>query len=256
MTWSERLAHMAKFQKGDYFTHHVPGFVADKLEAHNQRNAASAVQVAHMIAKLLLTRGPAYVRETFAPIRHVLPQAVAGYLATCDLAVGSLAPTVLDLSNATNAFEIVGFDVPPSVLESFRRYLPAVEDFREYFQWRLEKGFAALALNDRRVWAPVAGYLPDQPIPFTPRETFEFNLQGLLAHLGAARLAGANFEDVRPAWWSFMACADALLDTNQMNEDLILWVARIVYHHIAEQPLGEVGELLHTSIQRCVAAGI
>jgi hypothetical protein len=160
------------------------------------------------------------------------------------------------MSDATNAFELIGFDVPPSVLESFRPYLPAIQDFRDKIRWRWTKGFTALALNERLVWAPVAGYLPDQPIPFTPGETFEFNVQGLLAHLGAACLAGASFEDVAPAWRSFMMCVDSLINTHQIEYVLVLWVARFVYHHIGQHPLGTVGELLHAEIQRCIADGL
>ena len=256
MTWSERLAHMVKSQTGDYFTHHVPRFVALKLEAHTQGSAGSAGQVGYMAAKLLFTRGPAFVREVFAPIRHVLPQAVAVYVARRDPALGEFSPGMMDLSDAANAFQIIGFDVPSSVLESLRPYLPGIMELREYPQLRWNKGFTALALNERLVWAPIAGYLPDQPVPFTPRETFGFNVQGLLAHLGAARLVGATFEDVQPAWRSFMASADSLVNTHQINYELVLWIARIVYHHIGQHPLGTVGELLHAEIQRCVAADV
>jgi hypothetical protein len=256
MTWSERLAHMVSFQTGNYFTHHVPHFVAQRLDAHTRGSWGAADRVGRMSAELLFTHGPAFVRETFAPIRHVLPQAVAGYLAECDPAAGALSPMIMEMSDTTNAFELIGFDVPPSVLESFRPYLPRIEELRDYPQWRWGKGCTALALNERLVWAPIAGYRPDQPIPFVPRETFEFNVQGLLAHLGAARLAGARFEDVEPAWHSFMESADSLLDAHQIDYVIVLWVARIVYHHIGQQSLGSVGDLLYAEIQRCVAAGL
>lgn len=78
-------------------------------------------------------------------------------------------------------------------------------------------------------------------------------MQGLLAHLGAARLAGARFEDVEPAWRSFMESADPLIDAHQIDYVLITWVARIVYHHIGRQPLGSVGDLLYAEIQWCIA---
>ena len=259
MTWTRRIAHINEFFDPDYLAEGVPRFVAQRLEAHKQGSAGAAGQVARMIAELLFTRGPAFVRETFAPIRHVVPQAVATYLEKCDVTIRegrSLSTVILDLSNATNAFEILGFDVPLSVLESFRPYLPAIEEDREYPEWRWDKGFTALALDERRVWAPIAGYLPDQPIPFTPGETFELNVQGLLAHLGAARLAGARFEDVAPAWRSFMMCVDSLINVHQIEYELVPWIARIVYHHIGQHPLGTVGELLHAEIQRCIAEGL
>jgi hypothetical protein len=259
MTWSSRIAHIASYQTGDYFTDHLPRVIANKLEAHNQGSAGSAGNVAYILAELLFTHGPNFVRETFAPIRHVVPQAVATYQKMCDVTIREnrpLSTVILDLSDTTNAFEILGFDVPPSVLESFREYLPAIHVPREFPAWSWRKGFTALALNERRVWTMIAGYIPGQAIPFKPGETFEFNVQGLLAHLGAACLVGASFEDVKPAFWQFMQCADTLFSIHQIEYELILWVARIVFHHIAGEPLGSVADLLYTTIQTCVTHGL
>jgi hypothetical protein len=257
MTWAERIAHTnARYERRNWFSGHIPEVVAQRLEAHRRGSWGAADRVGILTAEMLFIRGPQFVRETFAPIRHVIPQAVAAYLAECDLAAGALSTMIMEMSDATNAFEIIGFEVPPSVLESFRRNLPGIEELREYPEWRWGKGFTALALNERLVWAPIAGYLPDQPIPFVPRATFEFNVQGLLAHLGAARLTGARFEDVEPAWRSFMEAADSLIEARQIEYVLVLWVARIVYHHIGQQSLGSVGDLLYAEIQRCVAAGL
>jgi hypothetical protein len=256
MTWSERVAHIARAQKGDYFTRHIPSVVAQRLGEHVRGSWGAADQLGHIAAKLLFTHGPALVREVFAPIRHVIPQAVAAYFAETDLKAGDLAMTILDMADATNAFESIGFDVPPSVLESFRPYLPAVREFREYPAWSWRKGFIALALNERRVWAPIAGYLPEQPIRFKPGKKFALHVQGLLAHLGAARLVGARFEDVVPAWSSFLTYADTLFDMREIEYELVPWIARIVYHHIGQWPLDRVGELLHAQIQRCIAADV
>jgi hypothetical protein len=256
MTWSTRIAHIASFQTGDYFTDFLPYLVAKKLDAHTRGSWEAADQVGRLTAELLFTRGPAFVREVLAPIRHVIPQAVSDYLADTDLEAGSLASMIQEMSDATNAFEIIGFEVPLSVLESFRPYLPAIMDDRDKIKWRWTRGFTALALNERLVWAPIAGYLPDQPIPFTPGEEFEFNVQGLLAHLSAALTVGARFEDVAPAWGSFLVCADTLINVHEIEYVLVLWIARIVYHHIGQQPLGSVGDLLYDQIQRCIAAGV
>jgi len=254
MTWSERIAHIASFQTGDYFTDHIPQVIAKRLAAHARGSWFAADRVGYLTAELFFTHGPAFVREIFAPIRHVVPQAVAAYLAERDPDAGSLSPTIQDMSDATNAFEIIGFDVPPSVLESFRPYLSAIMFTRDRWYWT--KGFTALALNERLVWAPVAGYPPDQPIPFKRGEKFEFNVQGLLAHLGAALLVGARFEDVATAWGSFLVCADMLINAHRIEYVLVLWIARIVYHHIGGQPLVSVGDLLYADIQRCIAADV
>lgn len=255
MTWSRRLAHLTQSQTGDEFTRHISTFVQQRLTSHNDGTWAAADQVGKVAATMLFTHGPAFVRDTFAPIAHVLPHAVADYLSRISPAADALSTMILDMSDATNAFEIVGFDVPPSVLESFRPYLPRIEQDRDYPEWTWGKGFTALALNERAVWAPIAGYLPDQEVAFVPKATFGANVQGLLAYLGAARVNGATFADVAPAWRSFMESAGSLFSARQIEHVLVLWVARIVCYDIGREPLGHVAELLHAEIQRCVAAG-
>jgi hypothetical protein len=94
--------------------------------------------------------------------------------------------------------------------------------------------------------------MPTQDIPFVPRATFGLNLQGLIAHLGGARAVGATFDDVSPAWREFMVAADPLMGAGQIDEQVILWVARIVFHHIGKQPLGAVGHYVYEQINRFV----
>jgi hypothetical protein len=60
---------------------------------------------------------------------------------------------------------------------------------------------------------------------------------------------------VLPAWHQFMGLAVTLKKVRQINEQVILWVARIVFHHIGKQPLGTVGDRVFEEINRLVAGG-
>jgi hypothetical protein len=257
MTWSERLDHIRDFyQSTNWLADDLPGFIAQRLAAHGDGWHAAA-GIGAKVAKLLFLHGPALVREKLAPIGHVVPAAVADFLRrNCANPNAEVSSGIFEMVNATNGYEIIGFDVPPNVLASFRPHLARIIEERESPYWRWTKGALALALDERAVWGPIAGFLPGKRVPFQAGQTFGPNVQGLLAHLGGARLAKATIAEVEPAWQSFMATADTLVDAAQIDYALILWIARIVYHHIGGKALGSVGELLHAEIQRCLAAGV
>ena len=101
----------------------------------------------------------------------------------------------------------------------------------------------------------IAGFRPTQDVPFVPRATFEFNMQGLIGHLGGAILSGATLDDVLPAWHQFMGVAIMLRKIRQIDDQVILWVARILFHHIGREPLGTVGAHIFEEINGLVAAG-
>lgn len=255
MTWTAVRQHYDKMLDR-YALALFRELVPQKLELFRQGSAAAADQLASSLAEMLVARGPAVVRRELEPLKHVLPQSVAAYVQDC---VGDypLSTMLLEYANATNVFEIVGFDVPPEVLESFRPLLVRVETDRHDMPERhWTKALVSLALDERLGWVGIAGCTSTQDVPFIPRATFEFNVQGLIRHLGGALLAGAALDDVLPAWHQFMALAVTLMDVRQIDEQVILWVARIVFHHIGKQPLGTVADLAFDEINRLVAAGV
>ena len=152
--------------------------------------------------------------------------------------------TPLDLGNA---LECVGIPLDPASWDTMRAWLPRMEvrrdDERAAYWWTA--GFAALALGEPLRYWKAAGLHREAENPFTPGETFGFNLQGLLRHLGAAIDTRASFEDVRPAWDEFLRNFGALRSAQSVDEGTLLWVARIVFHHIAGRPLREVAQALH-----------
>lgn len=253
MTWTAVRRHADK-QLDDYALEMFRKRIPQRLEQFRNGSAAAADQLAFQLARMLFARGAVFVRHELEPIKHIVPQSLAAYLRGC-AGDRTLASMVLEYANAANVFEIVGLDIAPEVLEAFRSVILRIETHRHDMPERhWTKGLLALALNQRLGWAPIARLMPTQDVPFVPRATFGFDVQGLIAHLGGARLVGATFDDVLPAWREFMAAADSLMGARQIDEQVILWVARIVFHHIGKQPLGAVGDCVYEEIGRFVEA--
>jgi len=254
MTWAA-VRHHYENMLDRYALALFRDLVPQKLELFHQGSAAAADQLASSLDVMLIARGSAFIRRELEPIKHVLPQSVAAYANEC-IGDYTLSTMLLEYANATNLFEIVGVDVPAEVLNSFRPLLLRVETDRHDMPERhWTKGLVSLALNERWGWAPIAGLAPTQDVPFVPRATFEFNVQGLIAHLGGAILSGAALDDVLPAWHQFIALADTLRSVRQVDNQVILWVARVVFHHIGKEPLGSVGDRVFEEINRLIAAG-
>lgn len=87
------------------------------------------------------------------------------------------------------------------------------------------------------------------PLSFSAGEAFGPNVQGVLAYLGAAIEHRAGLDAVLPAWRTLLAIAPELHDADQLRYPMLLWIARIVYHDIGGQPLGEVAERLYADVQ-------
>jgi len=188
-------------------------------------------------------------------IKHIVPQSIAAYVQGC-AGDYTLSSTIFEYSDVTNIFEIVGLEVPPEVLESFRPLILRVgTDRRDMPESHWTKALVSLALGEHLGWVGIAGFLSTQGVPFVPRATFEFNVHGLIGHLGGALLSGASLDDVLPAWHQFMALAVTLTKVRQIDNQVILWVARVVFHHIGKQPLGTVGDRVFEEINQLVAAG-
>jgi hypothetical protein len=254
MTWTAAREHYEKLL-GRYKLKLFRDLVPQHLEQFSQGSAAATDQLAFSLALMLISHGPAFVRSELEPLKHILRQSVSTYLQGC-AGTDTLSSMLLEYANTTNVFEIVGLDVPQEVLASLRPFLVRVEtDHRDMPGRHWTKALLSIALGERLGWVAIAGFLPTQDVPFVSRATFEFNMQGLIAHLGGALLTGATLGDVLPAWRQFMVVAVTLMDVRQIDEQVILWVARVVFHHIGRQPLGTVGDRVFEEVNRLVAAG-
>lgn len=163
--------------------------------------------------------------------------------------VTPVAVTALVLANT---LDVVGLPLPSNSWPTMRAWLPRMEvsrDDESTADW-WTAGFAAVALDEPLRFFKAAGLSLGRPNPFVAGATFQFNMQGLVRHLAAAIETGASFEDVRPAWEDLLHSYSYLRSARSIDEGVLLWIGRIVFHRIAGRPLGEVAQAIHDSAWR------
>src|SRR4051794_19024152 len=130
MTWTAIRKH-ADAQIDDFELELFRQEIPRCLEQFQKGSDAAVDQLAFPLARMLIARGPAFVRSELEPIKHILPRSVAAYVESCP-GEHTLAPTLLEYANVTNICEIVGLAVPPEVMSSFRPLILRVEtDWRD-----------------------------------------------------------------------------------------------------------------------------
>lgn len=149
------------------------------------------------------------------------------------------------LAGHANLFACCGY---PDHTHYFKDRLYDVKAGRnEHFAtWYFAKAFAGIALEKKALYRGPSGTYADwdEPMPFTPGELHGFNPQSLMAHLAGAVETGATIHDVWPA---FEECVHFFPSRDEMKEfdgAVLFWIARIVYHQIGGQPLGQTADWL------------
>jgi hypothetical protein len=162
---------------------------------------------------------------------------------------GKHSIALLDLANVLSCS---GLAVAAEAEGRIRRWLPRADVSRNDAQafWYWTVGFAALALDDRPTYRRIAGHGKDEALPWDPGATFEFNVQGLLAHLAAAVERKVGLKDVAPAWENLLESFPALREADSLDPGALLWVARVVHHRIGGARLGQVAGHAHDDIWR------
>jgi hypothetical protein len=247
MSWSETLIFWReRFEREGWLAAFRDG-VPTLLSQFRAGSWAALNQVASEAAQIFLGLGPDSVRAELAPIKHVVPQSVADYLSTCE-GTGTM---LFDVSDPINVFQIHGFDVPPTVLDSLRPYLLRVGTARNDVPARhWTKALTAIVVGEPFGWTPIAGAAKPEQLRFKANEEFGANVQAFIGHLGAAVGSKAQLDAVMPAWLDFLRTADPLMDANQIDMQVILWAGRIVYHHIGGEALGTVADQIYADIGR------
>jgi hypothetical protein len=199
--------------------------------------------------ELLMTSGPERVREELGALGVVAMGGVADFID----AFGRDEPVphrLLDQASSVCMMQVVGVDVGGDPLPALAPYLVRVDTNRsdEFVGHHWNRALLALILDDPRTWRPIAGFAEDDAIPFVPRRTFEFNVQGLVAHLAGAIVHRGLLEDVIDAWRDFVRCFPALVSARQANNQTLLWIGRVVFHHIGGEPLAQVGAQIHEAV--------
>jgi hypothetical protein len=187
---------------------------------------------------------PAPAGKAIATIAPIVEQAIAEEDA--ELAAGEgLGTFLVPLIDLANLVECSARPLAPAARATLTRWLPRFgvsrddRDASDYWT----TGFAALALGDRKL---LTRFAPERP--FVAGKTFEFNLQGLFAHLAAAIAASAKLADVMPAWRDLIANVAPLRGADSVDEGTLLWIARCVFHGVGGAPVETVARSLHDSL--------
>ncbi len=196
---------------------------------------------------------PADVRRELAGLAPAFDQVIAR--AATDSANGTIPPARLKVMDFVNALECAGCSFAAATADVFRDWLgrmQLVRDDRDQFHlW--SAGFAALALDERPTYRRLAARAGESNLPFTPAETFGFNVQALLGYLAAAVENHESLPAVTPAWQELLRNYHLLYEVSSVRDGTLLWIARIVHHRIAGAPLGEVSQRLQDDILRLSA---
>jgi hypothetical protein len=193
---------------------------------------------------------PDDVRTKLATLAPALDRIVAG--AATEMIGHRIGPAFVRVLDLGNALECSGCALADATREVFRDWLGRMELVRDAAQMdpNWSAGFAALALDERPTYRRLAARAGEATLPFTPGETFGFNMQALLGHMAAAVENRAALADVTPAWHELLGNYDVLYDGATVRPGTLLWIARVVHHRIAGAPVGEVGQRLQDDITR------
>jgi hypothetical protein len=196
-----------------------------------------------LLYSAVLAWGPIRIAEVAPRVVPLVKQAIAVRSGEENKSIAELG-----VANLANLFACCGYPdetTPTSDWLSEIRTYPHDEDTS--FHWN--KAFAALAVDQQKLYLALAGYDPTEPLTMTPSARFGGNLQGLLRHFAGAVEHGADFAAVEPAWRDFVANLNRHEDTRQIDRATPFWIARVVHHRIGGAPLGSVAQWLHEQIR-------
>lgn len=216
---------------------------------HSDRPAVQRLTNAGLTYFVALVAGASAMADELSGLVPVVEEAAE---VTADILrdAESASFAELRIPAAINALQSVGLRVQDKAVEACQSWLPKVRAARSedpvWPHWHL--GLTGIGLGVREVYCPIAGYNVDGAIPFTPGETFELNLQGLIAHLAGAVEGGATESEVGPAWRKLLSTFPVLSKAGMLTPPGLFWIARIVHHDIGGNPLGEVADFLHDEV--------
>jgi hypothetical protein len=215
--------------------------IADAARESTAHHAAMS-RARALVRPLIVDPGAA--GKALGPLAQIVDAAIAEEAAEITPTERIAAPLV-NLVNLVDLIECSHGPVSDTSRSTIRSWLPRMEVSRDdedtSYYWTT--GFAALALGDRQT---ATRFAPQQP--FAAGATFQFNLQGLLAHLGGAIDAKAKLDDVLPAWNDLVASYIPLSQASNVDAGTLLWIARNVFHVIGGAPVATVASRLHDSL--------
>lgn len=195
---------------------------------------------------MVIGRGPAATEPHAAETARFMGPAMRARpedKSTADLGVGNVA----------NLLACCGYPDETALLADWLYEIQTQRDERpaRHFQ----RAFAALALDVKPIYRGLGGQEPTDPLPFHAGATFGGNIHGVLRHLGGAVECGASFADVQDVWDEVLVNWPLHEEAGGLDLACLFWIARVVRHRIAGEPLGGVAQWLHEYILEMAARG-
>ena len=240
-TWAGLIATTAPvYENGLAMFDDLPRELASSAPHYAGRLFAG---VDNTVAALAVLRGSASVASLNAKIAPELPGVIRELRAPID--DDRLTPVLHTLSYL-NVARCCGVSLPGDVEDAEQDWIGGLAEQANALTepQRHTMALAACALA-RPSLVPGFADLPALPEPFTPHETFAFNVPGFAGYLAAAVDRGGTYADVEPAWLDFVHHFPIKLDTRTLKWPALLWAARAVYGLLAGIPDGEIADEVH-----------
>jgi len=223
--------------------------------AHDKSVLGINLGTAERAVGVLIASGPDVVRDELRALAPLAREQAEQMFEKYFRPDGRVTTSAVVAATGVCLYECLGLETG-GALAVFKPHLVRIETSRRdelvFEHWN--RALVALALDDRLTWGPIAGFLPKDPVPFTPGATFAFNVQGFVAHLAGAIVHRRPIEEVLPAWHDLLRCYPELQAVAMANMATLLWAARLVHHHIGGQQLGTTAAFLYDETRAAVMA--
>lgn len=153
---------------------------------------------------------------------------------------------ILEAASAICLYEVLGIPVGKDLLPWIQPLVKLVPTKRDapavHGHWN--KALIGMCLDDITIYGPILGLGIGSDNPFVPEQSFQFNIWGTLRHFVAAKAATAWANDYSGAWREFLAHYPTHAATRSANVETILWMGRLVMHHMdSPNKLHDLGAL-------------
>ena len=191
------------------------------------------------------------VGDEDAPVfADLVPFAVADVERVEASSPGDVQPN-LGVLAVLNDLQIMGLPFPPATLAVaavWLRAMPTADAEPELWHW--ERGLAALALGDLVTARGIAALPIAGPSGVDTDVDPEFNIQAWLALFVAAVVGEVPAPLLAARWEEFVVLTPVFVEINVLALRDLSWVARIVRHVVAGEPLDGVADWLHRELFR------
>lgn len=214
--------------------------------------ASTLLGISSIISQAAVSRGSSRLSEFVNPLIPVFEKAVEELTGRVTNSNRAQVTSIITMRNALICCEPKGnesrvIDVADDSqvatwLEGLARFAKRLTD------WELRN--SAIAAIEIGATDMIPTFLAGGNLPpsVSSGETFQFNTTGLLRYLAVARTTGVGLEVVMPALNDFIESFPYKLAADSLDWDELLYVGRIAFSIIANEPASSVSDTMHAVI--------